>query len=112
MHCQVRIVGWGQHPPHWVVANTWGRSWGEEGLLRIRRGDNTARCRQIVNNMFNCFTNLLPNIFVAQDRGDGDGRVAGWSVAQKTPAEAWQGAGQEAGTLRQGARRWMEVVKK
>ena len=46
---QVRIVGWGQHPPHWVVANTWGRSWGEQGLLRIRRGDNTARCRQILD---------------------------------------------------------------
>ena len=44
---QVRIVGWGQHPPHWVVANTWGRGWGEQGLLRIRRGDNTARCRQL-----------------------------------------------------------------
>ena len=39
---------------------------------------------------------------MAQDRGDGDGRVAGRSVTQETPAEAWQGAGQEAGTLRQG----------
>ena len=49
---------------------------------------------------------------MAQDRGDGDGCMAGRAVTQETPAEAWQGAGQEAGTLRQGVGRWMEVVSK
>ena len=49
---------------------------------------------------------------MVQDRGDGDCRVAGRAVTQKTPAEAGQGAGQEAGTLRQGVGRWMEVVRK
>ena len=44
---------------------------------------------------------LLPNIFVVQDRGDGDSCLAGRTLTQETAAEAWQGAGQEAGTLRQ-----------
>ena len=39
---------------------------------------------------------------MVQDRGDGDGCMAGRAVTQETPAEAWQGAGQRAGTLRQG----------
>ncbi|XP_037076919.1 tubulointerstitial nephritis antigen-like [Pollicipes pollicipes] len=45
----VRILGWGEQRgpagdtvPFWLVANSWGSSWGEQGLFRIRRGTNEA----------------------------------------------------------------------
>jgi len=40
----VVIVGWGvdtaRTPPmkYWIVKNTWGKDWGEDGYFRIRRG--------------------------------------------------------------------------
>ncbi|XP_045128792.1 uncharacterized peptidase C1-like protein F26E4.3 [Portunus trituberculatus] len=46
MH-SVRIVGWGaeyssKYSPvkYWVVANSWGTTWGEKGFFRIQRGTN------------------------------------------------------------------------
>merc|ERR1712051_844122 len=38
----VKIVGWGTADSHdyWVVANSWGATWGEEGFFRILRDKN------------------------------------------------------------------------
>lgn len=45
----VRILGWGEEPSYsgqstkyWLVANSWGTQWGEDGLFRIRRGFNES----------------------------------------------------------------------
>nr|BAN20372.1 cathepsin B [Riptortus pedestris] len=40
----VRIIGWGTDngTPYWLVANSWDKYWGEEGLFRILRGSNES----------------------------------------------------------------------
>ena len=44
-HHGVKIIGWGETPgmegaqgeQFWVVTNSWGKQWGENGTLRIRQ---------------------------------------------------------------------------
>lgn len=46
----ILAVGWGEeeHPEtkqitkYWVVRNSWGKDWGEQGYAKIRRGNNDA----------------------------------------------------------------------
>lgn len=40
----VEVVGYRDFPssPAWLVRNSWGRSWGEQGNIYIKSGDNTC----------------------------------------------------------------------
>ena len=37
----IKIIGWGNEggDDYWLVANSWGTSWGIEGLFKIKMGD-------------------------------------------------------------------------
>lgn len=51
----VRIIGWGEEPSYrgpplkyWLVANSWGHNWGENGLFRIQKGTNECEIESYV----------------------------------------------------------------
>ncbi|XP_066999671.2 uncharacterized peptidase C1-like protein F26E4.3 [Anabrus simplex] len=50
----VRIIGWGEDNSqgfpikYWLVANSWGSLWGENGYFRIRRGVNECEIEDFV----------------------------------------------------------------
>lgn len=38
----VKIIGWGEEKEvkYWIIANSWGESWGEDGIVRMIRGED------------------------------------------------------------------------
>ena len=40
----IKIVGWGQQgsTKYWIIANSWGKDWGDSGYFRIKRGEDVG----------------------------------------------------------------------
>jgi len=38
------LIGWGEenNEKYWVLKNTWGKDWGENGYFRMRRGTDES----------------------------------------------------------------------
>lgn len=38
----VKLIGWGEenNVPYWLIVNSWGEQFGNNGLFKIRRGNN------------------------------------------------------------------------
>lgn len=47
----IRVIGWGvdNGTPYWLVANSWGPQWGENGYFRIYRGTNECNVEGYTN---------------------------------------------------------------
>ena len=47
----VKIIGWGvdNGVKYWLCANSWGKSWGENGFFRIKRGTNECGIESSIN---------------------------------------------------------------
>lgn len=55
----VEILGWGisdENIKYWIIRNSWGETWGDNGYFRIRRGTNECGIEQSVCGM-------LPDFF-------------------------------------------------
>ncbi|XP_072266512.1 tubulointerstitial nephritis antigen [Pyxicephalus adspersus] len=49
----VKIIGWGtlghsEKDKFWIVANSWGNSWGENGYFKIHRGKNECGIESLI----------------------------------------------------------------
>ncbi|KAK2963004.1 putative Gut-specific cysteine proteinase [Blattamonas nauphoetae] len=44
----VTLMGWGEEngEKYWLLQNSWGPEWGENGFFRMRRGTNECGCEQ------------------------------------------------------------------
>ena len=44
-------MGWGEEAGqrYWRLANSWGSSWGEDGYVRIRRGEDECQVQRAVS---------------------------------------------------------------
>jgi len=50
----VRIIGWGttdEGEDYWLVANSWGKDWADDGVFRIRRGTNECNIEEQVGGL-------------------------------------------------------------
>jgi cathepsin L len=46
----VVVVGYHSNPDYWIIRNSWGENWGENGYMRIVRGKNMCRIGRYSTN--------------------------------------------------------------
>lgn len=40
-HC-VQVIGYDADKNYWIVRNSWGTDWGEDGYIRVKAGENAC----------------------------------------------------------------------
>jgi len=46
----VKLIGWGVENDlqYWLLVNSWGTAWGQEGLFKIRKGINECSIEDLI----------------------------------------------------------------
>lgn len=70
MHA-VKIIGWGhmQRKRYWLIENSWGEDWGENGLAKVVSGDISKREGILLEEWIVAGTPAHPTV---EDAGDND----------------------------------------
>ncbi|KHJ41855.1 papain family cysteine protease [Trichuris suis] len=60
----IRIIGWGKQgdDKYWLVANSWGTDWGEDGFFKIKRGQNECAIEEYPAAGDPMVRNTLPSL--------------------------------------------------
>merc|ERR1719414_1459021 len=90
----ILAVGWGvEHTSwgsvrYWIVRNSWGRSWGENGYARMRRGNNDGGIEtdsaMVIPDM-----NRLPLGFLEKAKRYHEDHAADWASTASTVQSQW-----------------------
>lgn len=105
----VSIVGWNDADSCWIVKNSWGGDWGEDGYFRIKWGEcgiENEACWMIAADAQYPYLVLIDYLVDDSQGGDGDGVLNPGETGEVTVSiqnwEGWDDANFVDATLRTG----------
>jgi len=80
----VTIVGWNDNPGYWIIKNSWGESWGDNGWFKIKYGECSIEKKSF--NLTGVY-GKFPILYVDDDNTNGP-----WDGSKENPYQRIQDA--------------------